>query len=157
MDNRSLILSEIMAPDTANFSGNVHGGHVLKLLDQAAYACAVNYCGHNVVTLSVDHVLFKQPIYVGECVSLFANVNYVGNTSMEVGIKVVAKNLMTRVERHAITCYFMMVAVDKDMKPTRIEPLKIHNDLDQRRFDEAQVRREINREYQAKQRSCGTK
>ena len=145
MDKRSFVLSSIMTPDMVNFSGNVHGGHILLLLDQIAYACAVNYCNMNVVTLSADRVLFKQPIYVSECVTFLANVNYVGKTSMEVGIKVLAKNLMTQVERHAMTCYFTMVAVDKDMKPTELPALEMRNEQDRQRFAEAQQRRSKNK------------
>ncbi len=79
-----------MTPDMANFSGNVHGGTLLKLLDQVAYACASRYAGSYVVTVSVDQVVFCQSIHVGELVSFLASVNPVGNSSMEIGIKVMA-------------------------------------------------------------------
>ena len=77
-----LTMSILMTPDMANFSGNVHGGAILKLLDQVAYACASRYSGSYVVTLSVDKVTFKEPIYVGELVTFWATVNHVGRTSM---------------------------------------------------------------------------
>lgn len=141
-DRRSLIMSEIMTPDMVNFHGNVHGGHILSLLDRVAYAVASRYAGEIIVTLSVDHVVFKQPIYVGELVICYANVNYVGNTSMEVGIRVVSENLMTRVDRHTNTCFFTMVAIDDKGKPTKIPPLSINNETQQRRFDEALQRKE---------------
>jgi len=80
VDKRELTMSVLMMPDTANFSGNVHGGVLLKLLDEVAYACASRYAGCYVVTLSVDQVLFKQPIHVGEMVTFYASVNHVGHT-----------------------------------------------------------------------------
>src|SRR5947207_11086675 len=113
VDQRELTMSVLMMADTANFSGNVHGGALLKLLDEVAYACASRYSGCYVVTLSVDQVLFKRPIHVGEMVTFYASVNHVGRTSMEVGIKVVAENIMERTVRHTTRCYFTMVAYDK--------------------------------------------
>ncbi|MES2203711.1 MAG: acyl-CoA thioesterase [Pseudomonadota bacterium] len=138
-----------MTPDMVNFSGTIHGGHILLLLDQTAYACAVRYCRHNVVTLSVDQVLFKQPIYAGELVSFYANVNYVGKTSMEVGIRVVAENLKTRTQRHVMTCYFTMVAVDDHMKPCAVEPLILRTEEDKRWCQEAEVRKAVRMEAAA--------
>ncbi|MCB1994631.1 MAG: acyl-CoA thioesterase, partial [Rhodoferax sp.] len=82
-----LAMTVLMTPDTANFSGKVHGGTILKLLDQAAFACASRYSGRYVVTLSVDQVMFRQPIHVGELVTFSASVNHTGTSSMEVGIK----------------------------------------------------------------------
>jgi len=101
-----LTMTVLMTPDTANFSGNVHGGTILKLLDQVAYACASRYAGRYVVTMSVDQVVFRQPIHVGELVSFLAAVNYTGRTSMEVGIKVVAENIRTQEVRHVNSCFF---------------------------------------------------
>ena len=82
---RFLSMTVLMTPDMANFSGNVHGGAILKLLDQVAYACASRYAGQYVVTLSVDQVTFKQPIHVGELVTFLAAVNHTGTSSMEIG------------------------------------------------------------------------
>lgn len=140
---RSLTITEIMTPEKVNFAGNIHGGYILKLIDETAYACAARYSGHYVVTLSVDGVLFKQPIYVGELVTCYATVNYVGRSSMEVGIKIIAENLTTRQKRHTNSCYVTMVAVNKNLKPIEIQPLTINNELEQRRFEEAKMRRQI--------------
>jgi acyl-CoA hydrolase len=140
---RRVLLSHIMTPDMVNFSGTIHGGHILSFLDQTAYACAVKYSRCNVVTLSVDHVLFKQPIYAGELVSFFSNVNYVGKTSMEVGIRVVAENLKSGIKRHAMTCYFTMVAVDEAMKPCVVKPLPLETEEEQRWYQEAATRKAI--------------
>src|ERR1700754_4544804 len=118
-----LSMTVLMTPDMANFSGNVHGGTILKLLDQAAYACASRYAGRYVVTLSVDQVMFRQPIHVGELVTFLASVNYTGTTSMEVGIKVLAENIQEHGVRHANSCFFTMVAVDGNGKPASVPPL----------------------------------
>lgn len=143
-DRRSLIMSEVMAPDKVNFYGYIHGGYVLYLLDRVAYACAARYAATNIVTLSVDQVFFKEPIYVGELVIFSASVNYVGTSSMEIGIRVVAENLMTSQWRHTNTCYFTMVAVDHQGKPTKIAtPLTLDNDIQKRRYEEAIQRREM--------------
>jgi uncharacterized protein (TIGR00369 family) len=113
VNQRELTISVLMTPDMANFSGNVHGGVLLKLLDEVACACASRYAGCYVVTLSVDQVLFKQPIHVGEMVTFYASVNHVGRTSMEVGIEVVAENILERTVRNTTRCYFTMVAYNK--------------------------------------------
>src|SRR5688572_1450465 len=91
-----LSMTVLMTPDMANFSGNVHGGTILKLLDQVAYACASRYAGSYVVTVSVDQVMFREPIHVGELVTFLASVNHTGHSSMEVGIKVMAENIRTQ-------------------------------------------------------------
>lgn len=139
----TLTLSEIMPPEKANFSGNIHGGYILQLLDRAAYACAARYCSCYVVTLSVDKVIFKKPIYVGELVSFYACVNYVGKTSLEVGVKVVAQNLMTGEKRHTNSCYLTMVAVDENGKPQAVKSLTPKTALEKRRFEEGKLRREM--------------
>lgn len=141
-DRRYLIMSEIMTPDMVNFYGNVHGGYLLKLLDRVAYVCASRYSGKPTVTLSVDQVVFKEPIHVGELVSFYACVNYVGKTSMEVGVRVVAENFFKNETRHTTTSYFTMVAIDENGKPTPIPKLTIENATQQRRFDEALLRKE---------------
>lgn len=141
-DRRSVVMSEIMSPDMVNFYGNVHGGHLLKLLDHVAYVCASRYSGIPSVTLSVDQVVFKQPIHVGELVTFYATVNYVGNSSMEIGIRVVAENFFTNQVRHTTTSFFTMVAINETGKPTRVPPLTINNETEQRRYNEALLRKE---------------
>ena len=140
MESHHLEMTVLMTPDMANFSGNVHGGTLLKLLDQVAYACASRYAGRYVVTLSVDQVLFRQPIHVGELVTFLASVNHTGHTSMEVGIKVLAEDIPSRRQRHVNSCYFTMVAVD-DGKPVAIPPLKVVTVLQARRHLEAGLRK----------------
>ena len=107
-------MAVLVTPAMANFHGNMHGGDILKLLDQVAYTCATRYCGTYTVTLSADKVTFKQSIKIGEMLTFLAKVNYTGRTSMEVGIKVMSENLQTKQIRHTNTCYFTMVAIDED-------------------------------------------
>jgi acyl-CoA hydrolase len=130
----------------ANFSGNVHGGAILKLLDQIAHACAARYCKSYVVTASLDQVVFKEPIKVGELVTFKANVNYVGRTSMEVGIKVIAENLETREQRHTNSCYFTMVAMGKDGRSIPVPPLQIETELERQLFEAGKMRKEMRQE-----------
>ncbi len=144
-----LSMTVLMTPDMANFAGNVHGGAILKLLDQAAYACASRYAGTYVVTLSVDQVTFKQPIYVGELVTFMASVNFVGNTSMEVGIKVIAEDIQNRNVRHTNSCFFTMVAV-KDGKPFKVPALSPETPDEKRRFAAAQLRKDLRQEFNAR-------
>src|SRR5690242_10370665 len=101
-------LTVLMTPDMANFSGNVHGGAILKLLDQVAFTCASRYAQTYVVTLSVDRVVFREPIYIGELVTFLAAVNYTGRSSMEVGIRVTTENIIEHTIRHTNSCYFTM-------------------------------------------------
>ena len=148
LPSHQLSMTVLMTPDTANFSGNVHGGTILKLLDQAAYACASRYAGRYVVTMSVDQVTFRQPIHVGELVTFLASVNYTGNTSMEVGIKVVTENIRERSVRQTNSCFFTMVAVDDARKPAAVPPLQPLNSEDKRRFIQGKQRRQIRQELE---------
>ena len=150
--HKTLTMSLLMTPDMANFSGHVHGGATLKLLDQVAYACAARYSNHYVVTLSVDQVFFRQPLKVGELVTFLASVNYTGNTSMEVGIKVVTENIRERSVRHTNSCFFTMVAVDDDRKPAAVPPLQPVNSEDRRRFIQGKQRRQIRQELEQRYR-----
>lgn len=147
---RTLEMTVLMTPDTANFSGNVHGGHILKLLDQVAFACASRYSGSYVVTVSVDQVVFHERIHVGELVTFIASVNYTGKTSMEIGIRVVAEKITERIERHVLTCYFTMVAVDAQGQPHTIPPVPIVTPEQRRRWAAAQLRRELRKEIEAR-------
>ena len=143
-----LSMTVLMTPDMANFSGNVHGGAILKLLDQVDYACGARYAGCYVVTLSVDQVVFRQPIHVGELVTFMASVNYTGNSSMEIGVKVIAEDIRTQVVRHANSCFFTMVAVDEDRKPITVPPLRPFTPEEKRRHRAALARKELRRELE---------
>lgn len=143
-----LTMTVLMTPETANFAGNVHGGTLLKLLDQVAYACASRYAGRYVVTLSVDQVVFRQPIHVGELVSFLASVNHTGNSSMEIGVKVVAEDIQKRSVRHVVSCFFTMVAVDEAGRPAKVPALRPSSPDERRRHAAAEVRKSMRREMQ---------
>ncbi|WP_258101740.1 acyl-CoA thioesterase [Marinoscillum pacificum] len=139
-------LTELMIPSYANFGGKIHGGILLSLMDKVAYACASKHAGAYCVTVSVDEVDFLQPVEVGELVHLKASVNYVGNTSLVVGIQVTAENVKNHTIKHTNTSYFTMVAKDDDEKLTQVPPL-ILEDMDQiRRFIEAIKRKNLKSE-----------
>lgn len=140
-------MTVLVTPDMSNFGGNMHGGELLKLLDKVAYTCAMRYCGCYVVTLSVDNVLFKEAIAIGELVHFRSSINYTGKTSMEIGIQVVAENLESGTERHTNSSYFTMVAVDKNGKSTPIEQLVCESDEQKRRWKEALARREYRHKH----------
>jgi len=148
-NDRIVVMAEVMTPEKANFIGTVHGGDLLRLLDKVAYACAARYSGSTVVTLSVDQVMFKEPIYVGELVTCYANVNHVGRSSMEIGIKVIAEDLMRRTKRHTNSCYFTMVAIDEHRNTITVRPLETRTPLEKQRFEEAIMRKEIRMKFSA--------
>ena len=151
--NHQLAMTVLMTPDMANFTGTVHGGDILKLLDQVAYACASRYAGRYVVTLSVDQVIFREPINVGELVTFLASVNATGRTSMEVGIKVVAEDIRKQSVRHANSCFFTMVALDDDGQPTPVPPLQPKTADEVRREAAARTRRELRQELEQRHAS----
>lgn len=143
-------MTVLMTPDKTNFFGNVHGGDVLKLLDQVAYACASRYAGKHVVTLSVDQVTFKQPIHVGELLTFLASVNYTGTSSIEVGIKVIAENILTKVVRHVNSCFLTMVAMDENRRPTQVPKFEPLTSDEIRRYKSAELRKEMRKELEAR-------
>lgn len=142
-DKLTLVIAELMPPEAANFSGKVHGGYLLHSLDRVAYACATRYGGNYAVTLSVDQVFFREPVYVGELVTFYASINRVGTSSMEVGIKVTAEDLETGEIRHTNTCYFSMVALDQHGKPTKVPAYTPHTEAQKRRAKEAALRHDM--------------
>ncbi|MEC9360019.1 MAG: acyl-CoA thioesterase [Pseudomonadota bacterium] len=143
-----LSMTVLMTPDMANFSGNVHGGTILKLLDEVAYACASRYAGSYVVTMAVDQVTFRQPIHVGELVNFMASVNLTGRSSMEVGIKVIAEDTRSRTVRHTNSCYFTMVALDDERQPCAVPPYEPETPDEKRWCDAARRRRALRQELE---------
>ena len=151
-----LSMTVLMTPDMANFSGNVHGGAILRQLDNVAYSCASRYAGRYVVTLSVDQVMFLEPIHVGELVSFYASVNYTGTSSMEIGIKVVAEDIRKQSVRHANSCFFTMVAVDEDGRTTPVPPLQPSTPDEIRRCAAARLRRQLREEMERRHAELGS-
>jgi acyl-CoA hydrolase len=139
-DSRS-VLVHWMGPTDANSAGFVHGGVVMKLVDEVAGLAAVRHARRRVVTAGADRMTFMQAIHIGEVVTLSASVNAAWNTSMEVGIRVEAENPRTGVVRHTNTAYLTMVAVDDDGQPLDVPPLATETPEEERREREAQVRR----------------
>lgn len=140
-------LTELMIPSYANFGGKIHGGILLSLMDKVAYACASKHAGNYCVTVSIDNVDFLQPVDVGEMVTMFASVNYVGNSSLVVGIKVISEDFKIGTVKHTNTSYFTMVAKDEHGKVTQVPGLILENSEDARRFLEAIKRKELKNTY----------
>ena len=136
-------MSELMQPRHANFAGIVHGGAILSISDNVAYVCAARHAGPNCVTVSVDRVNFREPIRIGELVTFLASVNYVGRSSMEVGIKIMAEDLRTGKKRHTNSCYFTMVSLDDKGKPKEAPRLIPETPEEKRRYDQGRKRREL--------------
>lgn len=137
------IVSEMMMPHQVNNLGHVFGGELLSMVDRAAAVAAMRHAGSPVVTVSIDRVDFREPIYTGELVTCTARVNYVGRTSMEVGVRVVAENLLSGERRHTNTCLLTFVAIDENHRPCRVRPLELDGPEDERRFREGKRRREV--------------
>ena len=135
------IISEVMMPHMANHVGNVHGGVILGMLDRVGAVSAIRHSRHVCVTVSVDRVDFREPIRLGELVTMYASVNYAHRTSLEVGVRVEAENILTGVRRHTNTCYLTFVAIDEAGHPVEVPPVIPENDEEKRRFREAEARR----------------
>lgn len=138
-------ITELMLPSHSNFSGKIHGGHILNLMDQIAFACASKHSGHYCVTASVNKVDFLNPIEVGELVTLKASINYTGRTSMVVGLRVDSENIRTGEVKHCNSSYFTMVAKDEDGKSTAIPGLILSNEQEVRRFARSVTRQKEGR------------
>ncbi|PAF43028.1 acyl-CoA thioesterase [Helicobacter sp. 11S03491-1] len=139
-DTKSLTMSVLVTPSMSNFNGVMHGGELLKMLDQVAYACATRYCGVGVVTLSVESVIFKHPIPIGSFITFLASINYTGRTSCEVGIKVISENIKDKYVTHCNSCYFTMVAVENG-KTVPMPQLEPQTPLEKQRYQKALERR----------------
>ncbi len=133
-------MAQAMFPVDANPSGNVHGGTIMKLIDTAAGIAAHRHCRTNVVTASMDRLDFHEPIFVGELVVVRAAINYVGQTSMEVGVRVEAENLMTGEVRHTNSAYLTLVSLDENRRPKPVPGVVAETDDERRRFEEGRVR-----------------
>jgi len=145
---KKLFMTRLMTPDMANFAGNVHGGTILKLLDEAAFSCASRYSKAYVMTAALDHVMFKAPIQVGDLVTFKCNVNYVGRSSMEIGIRVEGEKIREKEKYHAISCYFTMISVDEEGSPQEAPKLQIESETEQKLFEAGKMRREMRKETQ---------
>ena len=135
------VITELMMPNQVNNLGNVFGGVILSMVDRAAAVAAIRHAGRPCVTVSIDRVDFREPIRSGELVTCSAHVNYVGTTSIEVGVRVDAENPLTGVKRHTNTCLLTFVAIDEACRPTPVPPLDLTDPDDRRRYEEGRKRR----------------
>ena len=142
-----ITFTELMLPSHSNFSGKIHGGYLLKLMDQIAFASASKYSGLYCVTASVDTVDFLNPVEIGELVTLKASVNYVGNSSMVVGIRVVSENIKTGEIKHCNSSYFTMVAKDEKGNNAKVPTLILTNLEEVRRFYDCVIRINQKKKY----------
>jgi uncharacterized protein (TIGR00369 family) len=139
----AVILSQVMGPQDINNAGNVHGGVVMKLIDTAAAAVAIKHAHQNAVTASIDRLDFHYPVFAGDMVTLKASLNFVGRTSMEIGVRVETENLFTGEVRHTSSAYLTYVCLDKAGRPMVLPPLISETEEEKRRNREAQARRAV--------------
>ncbi|WP_299367527.1 acyl-CoA thioesterase [Winogradskyella sp.] len=149
IDSSRISISQLMLPSHSNFSGKIHGGYILNLMDQIAFACASKHSGTYCVTASVDTVDFINPIEVGELVTMKASVNYVGRTSMVIGIRVESEHIQTGDVKHCNSSYFTMVAKDANGHSTEVPGLILNDKVEVKRFLKALMRIKTKRQRQA--------
>ena len=152
----ALIMNQLMNPEDANPAGNVHGGAIMKLIDNAAGCTAARHSRSNVVTASIDRLDFYNPVFVGDLVTLKASLNFVGQTSMELGVRVEAENLLTGHIRHTASAYLTFVALDSNGRPLHLPPLVVETNEEKRRNKEAKDRRMIRLAKRTKEKQCQT-
>ncbi|PKN76809.1 MAG: acyl-CoA thioesterase [Deltaproteobacteria bacterium HGW-Deltaproteobacteria-10] len=136
-------MAQLMNPDNANPAGNVHGGDIMKMIDTAGGVAASRHARAYVVTASIDRLDFHGPVFIGDFLILKASVNFVGNTSMEVGVRVEAENLISGEKRHTGSAYLTFVALDHSNRPIQLPPLIMENEEDKCRNNEAASRRQM--------------
>lgn len=139
----AVIMAEVMNPKDCNVAGNIHGGVIMKLIDTTAATVAVRHARANAVTASIDRLDFHYPVYPGDIVTCRASANYVGKTSMEIGVRVETENLITGDVHHTATAYLTFVAIDKAGRPVALPPLIPETDEEKRRHEDAAKRREV--------------
>lgn len=142
VSNSKVVLSEIMMPGDANPAGNIHGGTIMKIIDNAALIAAMRHTHQNCVTASVDKIDFISPVFIGNVVFAYASVNYVANSSLEIGVRVEAECLRTGNHTHVASAYLTFVALNDQGKPVKIAPIIPEEEVEKRRYQQAKERRE---------------
>jgi uncharacterized protein (TIGR00369 family) len=145
-----ITLAQLMQPADANLYGNVHGGIIMKLMDEAGASAAIRHAGRQVVTVAVDQVLFLEPIHLGDLVTVGAKLTYVGRTSIEVRIDVTAQDLPSGQLTHTNTAYFVYVALDPDGRPVAVPPLRVESQSERREWEAAEQRQAYRLEQRRK-------
>ena len=141
VSNTRSTISVVALPRDSNHYGVVYGGTVMGLVDQAAYCAAIRHARCAVVTVCVEELTLLRAIHIGDVITVKASVNYVGNTSMIVGVRIETEKMVTGVIEHVGSAYLTMVGIDQDGKPTQIPKLILEDDNDKRRFEEAKMRK----------------
>ena len=141
-----MVLAQLMMPSDANPLGNVHGGQVMKYIDNTAAVVATKHAGNIAVTASVDRLDFLTPIKIGNLLTLKASVNYTGKSSMEIGVKVETENLVTGEIKHVASAYLTFVAIDKNAKSVSVPKIEVKTENEKRRNEDAQIRRKLKKE-----------
>jgi acyl-CoA hydrolase len=141
----SVHMAQLMTPEDANPAGNVHGGVIMKIIDNAGGTVAARHARTNVVTASIDRLSFHNPVHIGDLVTFKASINSVGKSSMEVGVRVEAENLITGAVRHTASAYLTYVALGPDSRPVDVPPLIFENESEKRRAREADARKNMRR------------
>ncbi|MGE5224793.1 MAG: acyl-CoA thioesterase [Omnitrophica WOR_2 bacterium] len=135
-------IAQLMEPEHANLLGNVHGGVIMKLVDDAGALACMRHAQQRVVTVAIDQMTFRQPIRLGDLVILTAEVSYVGRTSMEAEVCVEAENPITGKRTHTNTAYLVYVALDESGHPVPVPPLVLENDEQRERYDQGKARQD---------------
>jgi acyl-CoA hydrolase len=139
-----------MTPSHANTLGNVHGGWIMKLVDEAGALAAMRHAQFRVVTVALDQMTFKQPILIGDLITLTAEVSFAGTTSMECEVQVVAENPITGISTHTNTAYLVYVALDERGRPVPVPRLIPESDEEMQRFEEGRLRQEYRKQARRK-------
>ena len=154
VNDSRVVMSQMMSPQYANVAGNVHGGVIMKLIDTAAGVVAIRHARSNVVTASIDRLDFHHPTRVGDLLTLRASLNFVGKTSMEVGVRVETENLISGERRHTGSAYLTYVALDRNGRPVPVSPLMLETEEEVRRNREAKARRETRLAEKRQEKAC---
>lgn len=140
IDASHITIAQLMQPESANNLGNVHGGWIMKLVDEAGALACMRHSQHRVVTVAIDQMVFNHPIRIGDLVILDAEITYTGRTSMEAEVQVVAENPITGERTHTNTAYLVYVALDENGKPTVVPPILAKKPAQKRRMEQAKER-----------------
>jgi uncharacterized protein (TIGR00369 family) len=154
VEESSVVMAQVMIPQDANPAGNVHGGVIMKLIDTAAGVVASRHARSNAVTASIDRLDFHHPVFVGDLLFIKGRLNFVGRTSMEVGVRVEAENIMTGEVRHTASAYLTFVALDGSGKPKEVPPLILETEEELRRNREAKIRKEARLAEKKREEKC---
>jgi acyl-CoA hydrolase len=150
----SVVISRIMLPEDANAAGIVHGGVIMKEIDNAAGVTAIRHTRKICVTASIDRLDFHKPAFIGNLITIKAGINMTGRTSMEVGTRVETEDLLTGVKTHLASAYLTFVAIGDDQRPVQVPPLKLITEEDIRRNKEAFARKKLRLSEKRKESEC---